>query len=318
MAQSPGDVAQPRPAAPQAAPAPDGRSRARRWAVRAAAVATLAAGAVLASATVGVTPWPDRATHWPGERSTGVPAGTALQVHEGDLVVSEPGTVVDGLDVRGVVVVLADDVTITNTRVRGRPATHTTALIGMSHGYRNLTVRRSELVPDEPSPYLYGVIGWDLTLDEVEIARVVDGVHVIGSDVTVRSSWIHSLVHYDADPNEQGGPTHDDGVQVQAGSNVRILDNRIEGGWNAAVQVTQDRGPTSDLVITGNFLDDGLCTVNIVEKSFGPLAGVTVSGNTFGRGQRATDCAIVRTETTVLTAEGNHFVDGVAVRLRRA
>lgn len=293
------------------------RDGARRWAARAAAVATLAAAALLVSA-VGGSPWAERGPGWPGDRTTGVPAGTALRVHEGDLVVTTPGAVIQGLDVHGVVVVRADDVTIADTRVRGRAAPRTTALVAMSDGYRNLTVVRSELVPDEPSPYLYGVIGWGLTIDRVEIARVVDGVHIIGPDVTVRSSWIHDLVHYDSDPNQRGGPTHDDGIQVQTGSNLRILDNRIEGGWNAAVQVTQDRGPTGDLVIAGNYLDGGLCTVNIVEKSFGPLAGVTVSDNTFGRDQRAADCAIVRTVTTSVTAEGNSFVDGVAVRLRRA
>src|SRR5690606_36358755 len=37
----------------------------------------------------------------PGAHNTGVPAGTDLTVHEGDLTITEDGTVVEGLDVRG-------------------------------------------------------------------------------------------------------------------------------------------------------------------------------------------------------------------------
>jgi hypothetical protein len=254
----------------------------------------------------------------PGAGNTGVPAGRALTVHRGDLTVTTPGAVVDGLDVYGTIVVKADNVVIKNTRVRGRAATYTTPLIHMKDGRRNLVVQDSELVPDTRSPYLYGIIGWNFTLTRVEIQRVVDGVHVIGPNVTVRSSWIHNLTHYAKDPNQGGGPSHDDGVQIQAGSNIHIVGNTIEGGWNAAIQVTQDRGDTGNLEITGNYLDHGLCSVNIAEKASGPLHGVTVSGNTFGRAQRASECAIVRPASTSITATGNRFTDGEAVEVRNA
>jgi hypothetical protein len=254
----------------------------------------------------------------PGAANTGVPAGRTLTVHRGDLTVTTPGAVVDGLDVYGTIVVKADNVVIKNTRVRGRAATYTTPLIHMKDGRRNLVVQDSELVPDTRSPYLYGIIGWNFTLTRVEIQRVVDGVHVIGPNVTVRSSWIHNLTHYAKDPNQGGGPSHDDGVQIQAGSNIHIVGNTIEGGWNAAIQVTQDRGDTGNLEITGNYLDHGLCSVNIAEKASGPLHGVTVSGNTFGRAQRASECAIVRPASTSITATGNRFTDGEAVEVRNA
>jgi hypothetical protein len=254
----------------------------------------------------------------PNATNTGVPAGRTLRAHMGDLVVTTPGEVVDGLDVHGSIVVKADNVVIKNTKVRGRSASYTTPLIHMKNGNRNLTVVDSELVPDTRSPYLYGIIGWNFTLTRVEIQRVVDGVHIIGPNVTVRSSWIHNLNHFDKDPNAGGGPTHDDGVQIQSGHNLTIVNNAIDGGWNAAIQVTQDRGRTSDLEITGNYLDHGLCSVNVAQKSYGPIQGVVVSGNTFGRSQRSYDCAIVRPTTTAITASGNYFTDGAAVELRNA
>lgn len=291
-------------------------ARARRWAVRSAAVTSLAAGIVLASAVGVVSPWPVATVTSPDSGSTGVPDGVTLIPYEGDLVVTEAGAVVDGLDVHGTIVVRADDVTIRNTRVRGRPATHTTALVRMTDGHANLTVESSELVPDDRSPYLYGVIGWSVTVDRVEIARVVDGVHIIGPDVTIRNSLIHDLNHYENDPNRHGGETHDDGVQIQVGTNVRILDNTITGGWNAAVQVTQDRGAVGDLHIRGNHLDGGMCTVNIAEKAYGPVAGVILTDNRFGRTTRLDDCAVISPTTTVLTARDNRFTDGRRIAIR--
>jgi hypothetical protein len=266
----------------------------------------------------GTTTGGTASTGRPNATNTGVPAGRTLRAHNGDLVVTTPGQVVDGVDVRGTIIVKADNVVIKNTRVRGRAATFTTPLIHMKSGNRNLTVVDSELVPDTRSPYLYGIIGWNFTLTRVEIQRVVDGVHIIGPNVTVRSSWIHNLNHFESDPNRGGGASHDDGVQIQVGSNLRILDNTIEGAWNAAIQVTQDRGRTGDLHITGNYLDGGMCTVNLAEKAYGPLQGVVITSNVFGRSTRVYDCAIVNPITTVLAHRSNYFTDGTAIRVRKA
>ena len=264
------------------------------------------------------TPTPTTAPA-PGSRpnadNTGVPAGTSLRVHNGNLTITAAGTVVDGLDVQGTIIVKADNVTIRNTRVRGVTSnTYTTPLINQKNGNRNLVVQDSELIPSNPSVVHYGIIGWNFTLDRVEIAKVVDGVHIIGSNTIVRSSYIHDIRDYVVN----GSTTHSDGIQIQVGSNHRVTNNRIEGGYNSAIQVTQDRGDTSDLQITGNWMSNGLCSVNIAEKGLGPIAGLNVSTNTFGRGQRSQDCAIVRPTTTTVTATGNYFEDGEVVKLRNA
>jgi hypothetical protein len=252
-------------------------------------------------------------TSTPSASTTGVPSGKTLTAYNGTLTITTPGTVVDGLDVSGTIIVKADNVTIKNTRVRGITSnTYTTPLIYAQNGNKNLVVQDSELIPSSPNQYQFGIIGWNFTLDRVEIAKVVDGVHIIGSNTVVRNSYIHDVRHYTVN----GSITHSDGIQIQVGSNHRVTNNRIEGGYNAAIQVTQDRGDTSNLQITGNWMSNGLCSVNIAEKSYGPLSGVTVSSNTFGRGQRSQDCAIVRPTTTTLTATGNVFTDGEVVKLR--
>ena len=249
----------------------------------------------------------------PSASNTGVPTGKTLTAYNGTLTITTPGTVVDGLDVSGTIIVKADNVTIKNTRVRGITSnTYTTPLIYAQNGNKNLVVQDSELIPSSPNQYQYGIIGWNFTLDRVEIAKVVDGVHIIGSNTIVRNSYIHDIRAYVVN----GSTTHSDGIQIQVGSNHRVTNNRIEGGYNAAIQVTQDRGDVSNLTVTSNWMSNGLCSVNIAEKGLGPIAGVNVSTNTFGRGQRSQDCAIVRPTTTTVTATGNYFEDGEVVKLR--
>ena len=57
---------------------------------------------------------------FPSAATTGVPEGTKLTVHEGDLTVSTAGAVIDGLEVRGLLIINAPDVVIKNSRIVGR------------------------------------------------------------------------------------------------------------------------------------------------------------------------------------------------------
>ena len=276
---------------------------------------TVSVPGTTSGSTSGSTSTGSTSTGTPSASNTGVPSGTSLRVHNGNLTITAAGTVVDGLDVTGTIIVKADNVTIKNTRVRGVTSNkYTTPLIHFQSGHTNLVVQDSELIPSSPSAVHYGIIGWNFTLDRVEIAKVVDGVHIIGSNTVVRNSYIHDVRAYTVN----GSTTHSDGVQIQIGSNHRLVNNTIEGGYNAAIQVTQDRGVTSDLQVTGNYMDGGMCTVNLAEKAYGPLRGVVISGNTFGRSTRVYDCAVVNPITTILSVSNNYFTDGVAIRVRKA
>jgi hypothetical protein len=296
---------------------------------RSANVALVPLGGTLANQvtlfTSGATPVIEARVHgWvlpdptrPTASTTGVPAGRTLTVHRGDIVVTTPGTVIDSRDVYGVIDVRADDVVIKNTRIRGRTAAYYTALV-TNRGGRNLTVVDSELRADVESPYLYGILGSNFTAERVNIHRVIDAVHVTGPNVTVRASYLHDASHFDADPNFGGTPSHDDNIQIQAGYNIRITGNTIEGAWNAAVQITQDAGITNDVRLDGNWLDGGRCTVNVAEKNRGPIQGLVLDGNVFGRSTRVYDCAVVAPTTTVITNVDNVFTDGTPIRIRKA
>src|SRR5262249_35467039 len=65
---------------------------------------------------VGCAPKPS-ACGYPDATNTGVPAGTALTVVNGDLTVSTAGAVVDAKDIRGCVLIKAPNVTIRRSKI---------------------------------------------------------------------------------------------------------------------------------------------------------------------------------------------------------
>ena len=254
----------------------------------------------------------------PGASNTGVPSGTALTVHNGDINVTKPGTVLSGLDVRGLIKISAPDVTIKNSIIRGRTMNGPGALINNLGGHRNLVVIDTELSPSTASPDANGIYGYNFTATRLDINNVIDGIHITGSNVSLQDSWIHDHMHYRNDPNQDGSPSHDDGIQIQAGNNVTVTGNRLTDSHSAAVQITQDRGPVSNFTFSDNFANGGACTVNIAEKSYGPIIGATITDNSFGRDSRLANCAVIAPTTTKIDFANNYYVpDDTLVTIKK-
>jgi len=252
----------------------------------------------------------------PTATNTGVPAGTALKVVNGDITVTTPGTVLSGLDIRGLVKISAANVTIKNSIIRGR-ADKPGILINNLGGFSNLVITDTELFPTVMSNNNHGIYGYNFTATRLNIHNVIDGIHITGSNVTVQKSWIHDHAHYAQDPNHGGTPSHDDGIQVQVGNNIKIDSNRLTGSYSAAVQVTQDRGKVSNFSFTNNYADGGHCTVNIAQKTYGPLVGTIIKDNKFGRDTDNYNCAIIVSTTTTIDHARNFFTDGTPVTIRK-
>ena len=251
---------------------------------------------------------------------TGVPAGTALTVWEGDLTITTPGTVIDALDVRGYVRVKATDVTITRSVIRGRPGlTGYMSLIQAGDGAGGLTVVDSELVAADPTPYVDGIVGKGFTLRRVNIHGVVDQVKITGDNVLVEDSWLHGNLHFAQDPNYGGRPTHDDNVQIQRGSGITIRNTRLADSHNAAMMITQDSGGVANVTWSNNHADGGACTINVAEKSYGPIRGLTIADTVFGLATRLPRCSILLPGTTapLATLRGNVYTDGSPVTVFR-
>lgn len=249
------------------------------------------------------------ASQEPGPTNTGVPAGTQLTVYNGNLTITTPGATYADLDIYGFVKVEAPNVTIKDSIIRGGPATSNTSIIyDLSDAATNLLVEDSEIVPADPSVYIDGIDGWNYTALRLNIHGTVDGAKMFGTNATVQDSWIHDLVTYQDDPSHGGGISHNDDVQILSGSNLRVIGNDLEGGSNSAIQITQDHGPLTDVLIDGNWADAGSVTFNIANKPLASLAGITVTNNMFGHAA-VTGCQILYTATTTLVAFNNVYAD---------
>jgi len=242
----------------------------------------------------------------PNAGNTGVPAGTKLTVHNGDLVIDKAGATYDSLDIHGFVSVQAPNVTIKRSIIRGGVATTSRGVINSTSAkVKNFLLVDSEIRPSHPSITLDGINGANFTLRRVEVAGGVDTVHIHGNNARVESSWLHGTNYFSLGANGDGGPTHNDGVQVLGGDNTQIVGNLIEGANNAAIMVSQSSGATTKLSIKGNWLNDGGCTVNIVPKNLATIGPITLADNVFGGTTRVKNCPVARTASTYLVASNN-------------
>ncbi|GEM_PF-393610 len=257
---------------------------------------------------------PETGTAQPGPTNTGARQSVFSKVHEGNLVISTDGTVIDGWDIRGYVNVKAKNVVIRNSIIRGSVPAQRNDLVRVQGDDYSVTIEDSTLRPSELSPNVDGVKGWNFTLRRVDISDVVDPVHIHGDNVTVVDSWLHDNSHYDNDPNWSGGPSHDDTIQIQGGANITIHHNTLEDSYSAALMITQATAAVTGIRITDNWIDNGGCSINIADNATrGALAGAVITGNTFGRGQTYKNCAIRVPTAWTLDVAGNAYVDGVAV-----
>lgn len=270
-----------------------------------------------ATATAAPAPAPGTPSGPATAATTGVPSGTALTTHAGDLVITQPGTVIDGLDIQGVVSVKADNVTIKRSIIRGKKLTGNMGLITNDLGRYRFVLEDSELRPNEASPYVNGIIGSNFEVRRTEITRVIDSVHITGSNVLVEDSWLHSNLFYNNDPNQGGGPSHADSVQIQGGSNITFRRNTIEGAYSSAFQTTQDRDVVSGVTIQGNKINGGGCSVNVAIGSRPAIAGLKVADNVFGLDTRVPECAIIAPSSVTVANTNNSYVNGAPVKVSR-
>jgi len=242
----------------------------------------------------------------------GVPAGTTLTKRSGDITITTPGTVLENVDLDGYVKVQADNVTIRNSILRGGvKATTGKALVMNWNGAKNLVIKDTTLIARNPSAYVDGISGKDLTVQRVDVSGVVDAVKVIGSNVSITDSVFHDAYHLASGVTYQAdGSTHNDGVQVEGGGNIAISGNKITGFYTSAIMVTQNAARITGLNINNNTLSQGGCTINMSEKGKGPLGGVSVVSNKFGvnnTGSRA--CPMLIPATTPAVISGNTWID---------
>lgn len=251
----------------------------------------------------------------PGPTNTGVPAGTVLTRHNGDIVITAADTVLENLDIYGYVTVKAARAVVRNCIIRGGVQGQQIGIVTCGTAGASLTITDSEIVAQFPSYQVDGLRGYNITAARLNIHHVIDPCHFYGTgNVKLTDSWLHDNLHYVNDPGWGGKPSHDDGIQIQSGSGYTIEGNRITGAHNAAIMVTQDAGPVSNVMIRRNYLDGGGCTVNVAQKAHGPFVNVDIIGNLFGHAS-VYNCHIIRPALGDVSTAGNGTANGTVVKI---
>jgi hypothetical protein len=254
----------------------------------------------------------DAASPCPGAKpdatNTGVPPGVALMTVNQDVVVSQDGTVIDAQDIHGFLTIKASHVTVSRSIVRGHATSATTAIIRVDSG-TDITIEDVEIAAAAPSVDVDGLSAQNVVARRLNIHGGVDGMK-LGSNSTLECSYVHDLVSFDSDPNQNGGATHNDAIQILSGTTIHIIGNQLVAAkdQNSAIQITEDFGVVSDVHIESNWADGGGCTYNFSHKGQASLGDLHTKGNRFGRNSFY-DCPILKSTQTTLDSQDDVWDD---------
>jgi hypothetical protein len=213
---------------------------------------------------------------FPNGNNTGLTNPSALKVHNGDLIVTTPGAVIQNLEIRGMVDIQAKNVVMRNVWV-WNPSFWT--ILVRPEG--SLLIEDSEI--GHPShPGERGLGGENVTARRLNIHSVEDGIKA-GHNSVYDFIYCHDL------DSPLAGP-HADCFQDDGGSRNFVirnstLDARFPNGksGNAAIIIKSDLGWTKGATVEGNFVNGG-AYIMMVDKgaNFPAPANVVIRDNAFG------------------------------------
>ena len=225
------------------------------------------------------TTTPDASTGgFPDASNTGVPAGTVL-TPSGGLTITKAGTVINGLDINGDVIVRAANVTIQNSKVHGRIDTSDN---GAAPG---TMIKRVEIIgpyngaKDSGSPAV-GYTGF--TCDGCVVHGWGKGFGLV-KDVTIKNSWVYDIIVY-GDP--ANGGSHNEAILSLGGSNLVVTNNRLDAGdapnVSASLALYSQMAAFNNVLVQGNLFDGGgYCVYAGLGGSYG-ASNTRFIDNTFG------------------------------------
>jgi hypothetical protein len=239
----------------------------------------------------------------PDPGSVGVPVGLPL-CSSGTVTVTAAGTVLDGWDVRGGIVVDAADVVVRRSRIAGDGVTP----FGIrTTGAGSVRIEDTTLTGDFPEA---AVGGERWSGERVEITGVTHDGARLGNGARLRNSSLHDFA-----------PAHGDEshalVLLGAGGDVLVEDNRIELGGgprrgSAVLLAPEGTGSRAGgpVLIRGNLLGGGRYTLH--EEATGVMSDVRITDNRFRRDAAVGPLRVSR--RAVL--DGNTYLDGGLLPVR--
>lgn len=218
---------------------------------------------------------------------------------------------------------------IANSRIHP-DATWTDGLTGLSQviyapnaQHSDFQIADTEIWAEKPSDWTDGLKGAGWNSYRLNIHDVTDTMLISGNDTYDEASWLHDNKHWDVDRTKNGGPSHDDGVQIEGGSNNELNGTRIDGAFNSGIQVTQNSARINGLRFRRIWVGGGQYTVNVAEKAQGPLQGLEfIDVLFFGTSALNVDAGVPATTradpTFVFTAGCRNLKLGTAAILKNA
>lgn len=260
--------------------------------------------------------------------SVGIPLGTTLTAHAGDLTHYDTGTrTVENLDISGQVKnnSTAGKLILRRCRVRvGALPAFGTLKAGVQSSYTNpngIELWDCEVVPDNRSVDIYGVHGRHVKAYRTLVRGCVDAFVLFGEGAGAYGCLALDSPYYANDPRQVDG-SHNDAYQLEGLGALALVGVECDASFhNAGVMVTQNVGAYTTLVIRDSWLDGGDWTVNVSEKGKGAIR-LTLTGNRVGRNgseAKAGRAPIIMPPTTaaVSTVSGQVWQDGGTGQLVR-
>jgi hypothetical protein len=208
---------------------------------------------------------------YPDAQCTGVPAGTQLTVHTGDLTIDAPDTVIDGLDIQGCVLVKAPGAIIRNSKITCESFL---AVASYKNNYTGTGIVLEDVeisCADTPGT---AVGDYNVTVRRANIHSCENGFDADG-EITVEDSYIHDLYADEV--------THTDGMQItDVGKNITVRHNTISAGLlgNAAIITPRvTAGIVDNILIQENLFSGGGYTLYCEQD--GPATNYRVIDNHF-------------------------------------
>lgn len=250
----------------------------------------------------------------PDATCTGVPSGTTLKSHTGDITIEADNVVVDGYDIHGSLTIQANNVIIRNTHVRGLIVANATLQTG-------LLVENAEI---GDSVYQTGVtppIGdGNYTMRNTHVHGWQDGARTAEGTVVIKDSISDDLYFT---PGE-----HPDGYQqfeIGGVAHVTLEHNILSGcagntndKGNSAIFWSDSPGAGSTLDALHNSFRCGQYSVRVNDAGLG--SGVTVNihdnqivKNSYGIGPYECQASVVYNGSEGLQWSNNVYDDGSAV-----
>ncbi|WP_253706016.1 Ig-like domain-containing protein [Bradyrhizobium sp. WD16] len=205
----------------------------------------------------------------PDSTNTGVSSGITL-TPSGDLIITQAGAVISGLNIQGTVYIAAPNVTLVDCKITAASF----GVVQIAQGVTGAVVQNCEINGVGSGNDGSNGISGQGTFIGNNIYNVENGINVTGASV-IKDNYIHDL--------QASGSPHYDGIQIDGGvSNVTISHNTVINSHDqtSAIMIDNYWGPIANISVDGNLLVGGGYTA-YTDAGFsgGSVSGVSFTNN---------------------------------------